>query len=215
MRGLPRRLWHIFGGLSVPLSGLWAPQDIFLPSLISITLAAIAVEIARRRSLEVNRRFIFLFGALLRGNESSDLTASTYFLVAASTVFLLCHRSAAALALVFAAVGDPAAGMVGERWGKTWLTREGSAHSPPGLRLTREVSPQVKGKSLEGSLAFLGACLVAGLALVAITDLVLWQAVAGAFCATAVEFLSLRVNDNLSIPLVTAGVVSLLQYLLG
>ena len=214
MKELPRRLWHILGGLSVPAGGFWAPQDIFVPSLISITLAAIGLEIIRCRSPQVNQRFMFIFRALLRGNENSAPTASTYFLVAASTVFVLCDRSVAALALAFAALGDPVAGMVGERWGRVWLTSLGV--SPRGsfsLPQAKQVSSQLKGKSLEGSAACLLICLLFGLGFTVLSDLSLWLVVIGAICATAVELFSLRTNDNLSIPLVTAGVMNLILYL--
>lgn len=213
MKELPRRLWHILGGLSVPVSGLWAPRDIFFPSLISITLAAIGLEVARHHSPEVNRRFLYIFKELLRESENSSLTASTYFLIASSTVFALCDKSVAALALVFVALGDPVAGMVGERWGKIWLTWQGSSRQLARLRLRPEHFSEVKGKSLEGSLGCLVACLVTGFGLAAITDLTAWEAAIGALCAAMVELLSFRVNDNLSIPLVAAGVMSLIQYL--
>lgn len=213
MKELPRRLWHILGGLSVPVSGLWAPREIFLPSLISITLAAIGLEVVRHHSPEVNRRFLYIFRELLRESENSTLTASTYFLIASSTVFALCDKSVAALALVFVSVGDPVAGMVGERWGKIWLTWQGSSRHPAGLRLRSGHFSEVKGKSLEGSLGCLVTCLIAGFIVAAITDLTFWLVVVGAFCATMVEFLSFRVNDNLSIPLMAAGVMSLIQYL--
>jgi len=84
------------------------------------------------------------------------------------------------------------------------------------LKLLRKVSIRgvmAKGKSLEGSGACLAACLVAGVILAAITHLALWVVVVGAICATLVEFLSLPVNDNLSIPLVAGGIMSLVKLL--
>ena len=154
-------------------------ENIFLPALISITIAALIVEIVRLRSPRVNRRLITVFRALLREREISTLTGSTYLFLASSIVFVLCDKSIAAVALAFVVVGDPVAGMVGERWGR--LKVSSGKRSGHGLG----------DKSLEGSVP------------------TLWLVVLGAICATVVESLSLPVNDNLSIPLVAAGVMSL------
>jgi dolichol kinase len=211
MKELPRRLWHIFGGLSLPVAGLWAPQDIFLPALVSLTIVVLILDIVRLRSPRVNRRFVISFRALLREREVSTLNGSTYFLVAASIVFIFCDKSIAAIALAFVAVGDPVAGMVGERWGKLRVSPEEGNFSnfakfPRNLRFRR-----MRGKSWEGSSACFVACLVVGVILAAVTHVALWVVVVGAICATVIEALSLLVNDNLSIPLVAAGVMSLVR----
>jgi dolichol kinase len=197
MKELSRRLWHIFGGLCIPASGLLVAENIFLPALISITIAALIVEIVRLRSPRVNRRFVTVFRVLLREREVSTLTGSTYLFIAASVVFVLCDKSIAAIALAFVVVGDPVAGMVDERWG---MPRASSGkRSGHGLG----------GRSLEGSLACFVACLVVGVALAAVTHVALWVVVLAAIFATVVESLSWPVNDNLSVPLVAAGVMSL------
>jgi len=56
--------------------------------------------------------------SLLREKEVLTPTASVYLLVAASIGFILYDEAIAAIVLTFVAVGDPVAGMVGERWGK-------------------------------------------------------------------------------------------------
>lgn len=191
MRELPRRLWHIFGGLSIPVAGLLVSQQIFLPALCSATIAFLVFELIRLRFPQINHRFLTCFHVLLREREAATLTASAYFLIAASIVFTLCDKSIAAMALTFVAVGDPVAGMVGEKWGRL----------------------KVKGRSLEGSCACFLACAVAGAILATITQVALWLAVVGAVCAALMEFLSFPVNDNLTSPLVSAGVMSLVRLL--
>jgi dolichol kinase len=209
VKELPRRLWHIFAGLAISIAGLWAPQNIFLPALVTVTIAALILDIVRLRSTRVNRGFTIVFRTLLRKKEAAALTGSTYFLIAASIVFILCDKSLAAISLAFVAVGDPIAGMVGERWGRFRMSPEegkifDSAKSPRNLRFHRK-----KDKSLEGGAACFAACLVVGVILAAVTHVELWVVVVGAIGATLVESLLLLVNDNLSIPLVAAGVMSL------
>lgn len=203
MSELPRRLWHIFGGLSLPVSGLLVPENIFLPALISLTMAFLLFELIRLKFSWLNRRFFTSFRALLREKEASTLTASAYLLIAASIIFILADKSIAAIALTFVVVGDPIAGMVrdlrgGPPFHPTYLTR--------GVR-------GISGKGLKGSCACFLACVVAGAILAAITHVALWPMVVGAVCATAIEFLSLRVNDNLTIPLAAGGIMMLIQLL--
>lgn len=234
MKELPRRLWHIFGGLSLPIAGLLAPQDIFLPALISITIALLIFEAIRLKLSWLNRRFMACFQALVREREISTPTASTYLLVAASIVFVVYDIAIAAIALTFVAVGDPVAGMVGERGGKLKVPPEklsfsGGTKSGRGLRassaklfykvLNFARSPrnlrfrgvQVEGKNLTGSAACLLACLVAGAILASITHVAFWLVAIGAVCATLVEFFSWPVNDNLTIPVVAGGVMMLVN----
>jgi len=189
MEELPRRLFHIFGGLSLPIAGLLVPQHIFLPTLVSITIIFLAIEFIRLKFPRVNRCFLSCFRVLLRGREASTLTASAYLLIAATIVFIFYDKSIAVMALTFLAIGDPIAGMVRDKWGKM----------------------RVKGKSLLGSAACLLSCLIAAAILSAITHVALWLAVIGAICATIIEFLSLLLNDNLTIPLVSGGVMMLVK----
>jgi glycerol-3-phosphate acyltransferase PlsY len=97
---------------------------------------------------------------------------------------LLFDRTAAAVALLLLALGDPVAALAGR--------------AAPG--------PRLWGKSPVGTLAFLAAGLAGAGAWVIWTGLPLhWSLVAAAVVAAVVEFLPLPVDDNLSVPL-AAGV---------
>jgi dolichol kinase len=192
LKELPRRSFHILGGLSLPILGLLLPQNIFLPGLITVTLAFLIFELVRLNLPSLNRRFCARFKALLREREASTLTTSSYLLAAAAIVFVLCPHNIAIMALTLLAVGDPTAGIVGERWGRT----------------------KVRGKSLTGSIACLGICIVASIILPSFTHITLWLALVGAVCATITEFLSLPPNDNFTIPLVSAGVMTVVKFVL-
>ncbi len=191
MKGLPRRLFHIFGGLSLVTSGWLLPQSIFLPGLIAVALIFLIFEVARLKFPAVNRWFLSQFQALLREGEASRFTGSAYFVVAGVIAFLVFDKPIAVMALCFTALGDPIAGMVGERWGKK----------------------KIRGKSLEGSGACFLACLFCGAILASITHIPLPLVAVGALCATFVEILSLPINDNLTIPLISGGVITAVNLL--
>jgi dolichol kinase len=189
MKELPRRLWHIFGGLSLAIAGLLVPENIFLPALISATVAFLIIEFIRPRIPQLNRRFLTWFHPLLREKEASTLTGTAYLLAGAVLVFVLYEESIAVMAMTFVAVGDPIAGMAGERWGE----------------------PKTRGKSLVGSGACFLSCLLAGAILSTISHVPISLVVIGGLTATLIEFLSLRINDNLTIPLVSGGAMMLLK----
>jgi glycerol-3-phosphate acyltransferase PlsY len=169
------------------VAGLLVAENVFLPALISATIAFLVFELTRLKLAQVNRRFLALFHLLLRDREALTLTGSAYLLIAACIVFLFYDKYIAVMAVAFVAVGDPVAGIVRERWGKA----------------------KVRGKTLAGSSACLVSCLIAGAILAAVTHVVLWLVVIGALCATLVESLSLPVNDNLTIPLLSGGIMML------
>ena len=122
----------------------------------------------------------------MREKEASTLTASSYLLAAAAIVFTFCHRNIAIMALTFLAVGDPAAGIVGGKWDRG----------------------KIRGKTLTGSAACFAMCIVASAILAPLTYTPPCLALVGAVCATITELLSLPPNDNLTIPLVSAGIMS-------
>ena len=134
-----RRLFHIVAGSLFPLLALVLPQWIIILLAATGTGISIILEVSRRRSRRVNDWFTSRFSVLLKESESSQTLGSTYLLAATLLAFLLFDRNVAVLALLFLAVGDPLAALVGERYGRA----------------------RIRKKSVEGSLAFMaGAALV-------------------------------------------------------
>lgn len=190
---LPRRLFHIFGGLCLPASGWLLPRNIFLPSLFIATIFFLFFEVARLRFQKLNRWFLAHFQALLRKSEASRFTGSTYLLIAGSLGFIFFDKPIAVISLSFVALGDPIAGIIGEKWGKIKL----------------------RGKSLEGSSACFLACLTIGAILASFTHIPFFVVIAGALCVTLIELLSLPINDNLTIPLVSGVIMTGVRLILA
>jgi len=139
----------------------------------------------------VNNWFLAHFRILLREKEFSKLTSSSYLLIACVIAFLVFDKSIAVLSFVFLAVGDPVAGAAGKRWGKR----------------------KIRGKSIEGSSAFFLAALIFGLILNMVTQVSLPVLFIGVLGATLIEFLSLPPNDNLTIPLFSGGLMTLVKFI--
>jgi glycerol-3-phosphate acyltransferase PlsY len=189
-RTLKRGLFHIFGGLFIPIAALFLPRMVLLISLGVATFIFLVFELLRFRAPGINKWFFSFFKPLLREKEASRLTGASYMLVASLIAFLVFQRDIAVLALSFLAVGDPLATIVGTHIGKRKLL----------------------GKTLEGDLACFISCVAigfvfhyAGLSIPLLTILL------GSVGATIVEAMPLPINDNLTVPLFAGLVMTVTQ----
>ena len=186
---LKRGLFHIFGGLSVVVAGFLLPRIALLISLGVATAIFLAFELMRFRVSTVNKWFLSNFRALLREEERSRLTGTSYMLVASIVAFLVFDRDVAIIVLSFLAVGDAVATIVGRLIGKRRLL----------------------GKTLEGDLACLFSCIVVGLVFHYVGfGIPLLTILVGAVSATIVEAIGLPINDNLTMPLFAGLVMALM-----
>ncbi len=110
--------------------------------------------------------------------EQRRALGSTWLSLGMLGVLALFGRDVGSTAILFLTWGDPAAELVGRRWGT------------PG-----------KSKTMAGSLACLAACLVAGVVGMGLGGLSLWAVLIGAGVATVVERWAPPPDDNLWIPI--------------
>lgn len=187
-RELTRKAIHLLSA-AAPLSyagGL--SRGVLLPMLGSLAALAIAVEIARRTQPAAQRVLDRFVGSLFRSHEHASITGATWLMIALFAAVVVLPRDIAIATMWAAAVGDPAAAIVGRSVGRM--------RRSPG------------GKSIEGALAclamtFAGAALVAGLPLG-------WSAAAGLAAATA-EWPRGPLDDNVRVAVAVAGVLALLR----
>ncbi len=162
-------------------------------------LAAWGMEASRRLLPRVNELLMSLFGPVAHPHEASSVNSATWYTTAILLLALLFPLDAGVAALMVLGLGDPAAAIVGRRFGRHRLAN---------------------GRSLEGSLAFAGFGFVG--AFVALStfhptdaaSLVTRSAVA-AVAGAAAELFARRVDDNLAVPLAAAAAGTLLQALGG
>jgi len=130
---------------------------------------------------------------LLKKGEGFRLTGSTYLLVSSLAVFLLFEKYIAITSLLFLSIGDLMAAVIGEKF-------------CIGKRI-------VFNKSLEGSLACLASCLLIGALLTRIISTITASiAIVGTIMATVAGLLPVPVDDNLTIPLFSAGIMTLAAF---
>jgi dolichol kinase len=156
--------------------------------LVTLTVAALAIDVLRLQERRVRRLFRDFFGGMLRDHEESGLLGSTYLLLAALLAVDLFPRPVAAAALGFTVLGDGFAAIVGRAWGRKPVFR----------------------KTAEGAAGGLLACL-AWAAFLAGTGHLPWGvAVAGAVVASLAELLPIPLDDNLAMTLFAGYTMRLL-----
>ncbi len=139
-----------------------------------------ALEYARFRRPGVNRWLFDHFRAYTKEKERARTSSTTLFLAACLVTLLVFGKGIAMAAMLMLVFGDPVAEIVGTRWGRTPLL----------------------GKTLEGTLGGLCACLLAAAPVAATDPLVTLRVLlAGAAAASLCELAPAPIDDNFTIPL--------------
>ncbi len=164
------------------------------PLLLTCAASVYAVtfwlmELARRRSPRVNRALMGFFKPISHVHEARRVNSSTWYATALVALTLTQSDVLCVVAVSILGVGDPLAALVGRRFGRIKL---------------------LHGRSLEGTLTFFISGLLVSFALLRLLHPALAIGATLAICATAsllgalAELLSLRIDDNLSVPLAAA-----------
>ena len=183
-----RRIFHLIAATATTLLSLFLPEPAYLTLIGGGALLALALEEGRRRTAGLNRLFFALFGPILKPSEATEISGATWFLIAAFFAFHFYGPTIAMPALLFVAVGDPAAALAGAR--------------APG--------PRCWGKSPLGALAFIAAALSVWALLTAL-GYGGWSVaiIAGVIVAAVIELLPIPLDDNLTVPLLAGGAMTL------
>lgn len=191
-----RRLLHLSASVIVAGLALGLEYRTAVYIVGGVTAAMLAGEALRLVVPSANRFALTWIGAFMKPREARQPTAATFHLLGSLIVLVLFGPPVAALAVLFLGLGDPAAGIVGERYGRLRLPVFGG---------------RLGGKSLEGTLAFFAVSLAAAAVLWAGgVYSVFWPAMVGAAAAALVEFTPIPLEDNLTVPLAGAVVMWLL-----
>ncbi|MFP4194219.1 MAG: diacylglycerol/polyprenol kinase family protein [Desulfosalsimonas sp.] len=172
-----RKVLHLIA-LAIPFGILYLPRPAAVSLLVPLAAAMLAGELLRRKYPFLQNLFLKIFGMFIRSREKEEITGGTYFFIAGAICLLIFDRPIAFTVMAFIILGDAAAALAGMKFGR--------------LR-----TPW--GKSVEGALASLLAC-ISFWALFPEIDFA--PAFAGAMITGVLEFLPLKINDNLFVPVV-------------
>jgi len=181
-----RTLWHMGGFLLVVAYAYLGRHD----GLIALTVFLVTVtvlDLIRLRATSANRFMYKYFRRFIRENERGKLTGSPWYISGVLACAYLYDLPVMAYAVAFLAIGDVTATNVGRNFGSVKLWG---------------------GRSLQGTLGFFVASCIAGLVISAyFYPLPHWVIYAGAATAAVVEISPFGLNDNLTIPVVSGGVM--------
>lgn len=192
-----RKVFHVLGiGAAgfvyaiAPVSWIQALVILGIFAVVFVTLDALRFKIPA-----LNKRVKRDFAPFMRDYELDGLSGSSWFFFSVLISIALFPKMAAAIGIIYLAIGDPLASFVGVRWGKIKL---------PG------------GKSLEGSLALAVLCSLVGaivltfVAKLPVGSAILVAGVSGITAAVA-EWLPLKkVDDNFTVPILTGAIATLM-----
>jgi len=179
---ITRKIVHL-ATLAIPIGYTVIPEETVLLIVLLLFLGFLSVDLLRHYHSGVASLFgKYFFGNVLREEEKPTLMGATYFLFSTILVILLFQKSIAIASLLILAISDTAAALVGKGIGKI----------------------PVFGKTLEGATAFfLSALLIVWV----YPGLDRFPGSLAALGASVVEILPIRVNDNLTIPLVAGAIM--------
>ncbi len=175
-----RNLFH-FSGIVIPLVYLFVNRSAALGLTVLLFVALLPIEYLRI-SGRLNLGSVQRY---LKPKEGKKPTGSFFYVVAVLITILLFERRAVIPSLFILSIADPLSSLIGWKLGKHPLL----------------------GKSLEGTCAF----FISSVTILTILSVTPSVAIPVAFIATMTELLTPRfLDDNLTIPIVTGGVLTLL-----
>jgi dolichol kinase len=178
-----RKLFH-FSGIIIPVTYLFTDKQTALIVTAGIFAVAIVLETLRIKGF---MRIAFI-DKNMKKEESNRLSGSFFYILSGLITIILFEKTVAVSSLFILSIADPLSSLLGSRFGRVRLF----------------------GKSVEGTMAF----FVVSFLILRVFSFSVPVALPGAVIASLTELFSSRfIDDNLSIPIVTAVSLTLLTRL--
>ncbi|MEA2104346.1 MAG: hypothetical protein U9P79_06880 [Candidatus Cloacimonadota bacterium] len=194
------------GAIVIPLLYYFVVRNqlIAIAILLPIALICLIIDASRIENPRLKNKFYSLFGAHLRDEETSRLTGASYLLTSSVVAIAIFTKEIAFLSISFLAIGDTFAALIGLQFGK------------------RKIGNSKK--TLEGLIGSFISCAIFGI----ICYFLIFEKVfagpqgttnpepytimilAGAITAAITEVSNLHINDNITIPLISGIVMSII-----
>ena len=196
---LMRKLWHIGMGIT----GLYAyfkldlSQEMTALLLIGLAFTAITIDLIRFGQPVAQKIVLKILGPFMRRSELENCTGLPVEALGVAVTLVLYREPIAILATLFLVFADPIAALVGVQFGKDKI---------------------IKNKSVQGSLAAFFVCtfitILFGQAFGIIGfRLIIFSVLAGIIGALS-EICSFKIDDNLTIPILSGLGLTVLNYLI-
>jgi dolichol kinase len=179
---IKRKIVHL-ATLVIPVGYALTSEETVILFLVPFFLALLLVDLLRHFHSGMASLFQkYFFGKVLREEEKPTFMGSTYFIFSTILTILLFPKSIAIASILILILSDTAAAVIGK-----WIGRI-----------------KIFGKTIEGSMAFF---LTSLLIVWIYPHLDRFSGSLAALGATLIEVLPIKVNDNLTIPLVAGAIM--------
>jgi len=184
-----RNIFHVGNAVMVLALLTWV-LDTRTTIIAAVSVASLAwsMEIGRRFSERINSGLMWLFRTVAHPHEAWRVNSATWYSTALVILALMQDLTIATVAVIILGLADPAAAIIGRRFGRVKL---------------------IHGRSLEGSSTFVVVGSISAFLWLhfacdfAPTSALIW-AIGGAVPGALAELFSRRIDDNLSIPVSVA-----------
>ncbi len=194
-----RKIWHISGVVLIFLLFQILPTNFSKFLVVLGAILFVSMDILRKNNKNVNTFFIYYFKPIMRQNEINHLAGTTYLFLGVMILVLFFNPLVVSLSLLFLAFADPFASYFGIRFGRDKIYGD---------------------KTIQGFFAAFLIC--AGLTILyliyhdLLLDRVILVAVLAGIIGALAELVPIaKLDDNLTIPIVSGLGLSGLFYLFG
>lgn len=184
------RIIYKFFGLIFPILYLLSDKNLVLAVLGIIIGIYVLLDVIRFLIYPKFNKFLIKKMRFMKEYEYTHIFTAHYLFWGFFITTFLFSKEIAVLCMAYLILGDGFASQIGKRYGKHKIFR---------------------GRSLEGSIAGFTAALISGLILINFLNISLVLAVIGALIATLVEMFTFWADDNLTVPIITGALLTLIS----
>lgn len=189
----------MLGVLMMFIAYVYLPPMVSLTFLIIVWGVTIPFDFLRQKNPALNEWALHAFKRIMRKNEARSLAGTSYLLTGVLIIVLFFPRTVVTLTLLFLAFADPIASYFGILYGKDKIFGH---------------------KSIQGFMAAFFVCMALTLAYFSILDTLTDRAIVVSLLAGLVgafsELIPIgKLDDNLTLPILSAAGLSILFYFFG
>lgn len=196
---IARKIYHLIGVLLMIVVYHNIDRNTALLILSISACVIVPFDFLRQKIPFLNKMALFTFRWIMRENELKSLAGTTYLIIGTYLLIFFFPRPVATLSLLFLAVGDPIASAFGIWYGKDKL---------------------IGFKTLQGTIACFICCWIIALFYFLdrslMTDRLMLTSLIAGFIGALAELIPIgNLDDNLTLPLISATLLSGLFKLFG
>ena len=196
---LARKIWHISTVSLMFVIYYFAPENISKIILLASWILFVPIDFYRQKNKALNDFLVHFFNQILRKNEVDKLAGGSYLITGVGLVVFFLPRQIVCLTLLFLAFADPLASYIGIRFGKDKIFGQ---------------------KTIQGFMAAYAVCFLCSFFFLYSTSipfgrLLAFSLIAGLIGALAELIPIAKLDDNLTLPVLSGTGLYMLFYFFG